>query len=212
VVPRIRIALSGTEPASGTCALVAPGGVVIAQPSTVAAVRYWRVSALVDHTPTDRLGAGIILVGRVLGLGAQPDWGWSDDMTPAVARTRDDYGTARTRVLGPPRTRWGWSWGDGLLLEQLRQSIDQDFYGGAGGAPLVAVEDVWWQLRGALQTHQGLPVVALRRMPADGVSLTDPTLWLYGDLSGSVAARGQMGEEGLDETIRLETLTIEGQS
>lgn len=209
VVPVITVDLDGAAPsATGTCNLVWPCGVVVAQPSSAVQGATWRVRALADTVPGAALGAGVVLVGSVTALGGSPDWGWSDDTLPAVARSWSPYGTPRQREVGPVYRRWSWGWGDPLLLESLRQSVDQAYLARPTGLPLVAAEDVWWQLRAALQTHQALPVVALRRIPADGVTITDPTLWLYGVLEGSVGARGLAGEEGIDETIRLETITV----
>jgi hypothetical protein len=209
VVPRIHIELTGGEPSSGTCTLVCPGGYVVAHPSTVLSARYWRVRAVAQDTVTGQIGAGTIFVGRLHGLGAEPDWGWSDDLSPTVRRSRSPYGTPRTRALGPPGRTWSWSWGDGLSLSAIREDPDADYYGRPGRLPLVAADDVWWQLRGALETHQALPVLALRTVGADGVSVTDRTLWLYGETVSSVAARGMRGQEGYDEWLRLESLTIE---
>ena len=194
--------------------IVAPGGVMVVSPSTTISARYWRIRFPSSQTcPGDVFEAGVAWLGRLVPFGAAPDWTWTDTTTPNVSRSISPYGTARARRVGPPGRAWTMSWGEGASLRALRSAVaaDIDGVGVSGGQGIAAAEDAWWVLRGAVETHQALPVVALRSVPADGVTVTDPTLWLYGYLEGSAAARGVVGTEGIDELIRLESITVRGQ-
>lgn len=209
-LPVFRIELQGGEVTPGSCTIVAPGGVMLWDPGVWRTSRYWRLTLLSDVTPSGYLGAGLLLVGGVLGLGAVPDWTWTEDATPAVAVTRSPYGTPRAREVGPTRRRWSVSWGAGINLSDIREAYEEGYYSLGSGAPVAGADDVWFQLLEAFRTHAAKPVVLIKgRLPASGVTLTDRTRWLYGLLSGSVAIRGMMGEEGQDELIRVEALTVE---
>jgi hypothetical protein len=207
VPPTIRIEIEGAEPGSGTCTIVAPGGVAVAHATAPSSAQLWRVRVAPQVTPGGVGGAGVVLVGAVRPLGAAPDWGWSEDVAAAIQRARSPYGTPRTRKLGPARRRWAWSWGDGTSLTVLRGTTEADYYARSGAIGGVHQDDAWWQLRAAVESHGHLPVVALRRIP-DG-SISDPTLWCYGELASGLGARGMRGTEGADEWVRLENLAIE---
>ncbi|MHC4870157.1 MAG: hypothetical protein ACYTE2_10845, partial [Planctomycetota bacterium] len=197
VVPWIRVDDAAAIPATGTVNIVCPGGVMVASPA--------------QGGPGDVFEAGTAWIGRLLPMGAVPDWTWTDTSESNVSRRMDSYGTARARELGPVRRSWSWSWADGgadLFPLRDADAANLDAVKVPGGRGIVAGEDVWMSLRGALQTHQALPVAALRKVPADGITITDPTLWLYGYLDGSVSARGIVGTEGEDEVVRIESITI----
>jgi hypothetical protein len=185
---------------------------MVASPAATVSARYWRLRFVGGQGgPGDVFEAGTAWIGRLLPMGAVPDWTWTDTSEPNVSRRMDSYGTARARELGPVRRSWSWSWADGgadLFPLRDADAANLDAVGVPGGRGIVAGEDVWMSLRGALQTHQALPVAALRKVPADGITITDPTLWLYGYLDGSVSARGVVGTEGEDEVVRIESITI----
>jgi hypothetical protein len=208
--PWIRVEDATGLGSSGTCAIVAPGGVMLVYASSSVSARYWRVRFPAQDCPDDVLEAGTIWAGRVVVPGAPPDWTWTDDEEPNVQRATSPYGTSRAREIGPTRRTWTWGWADGGTdLYPLRAaSASMDFVGPSGGRPMTAAEDVWWTLRDVLRSHQARPVCALRTVPASGTTITDPTLWLYGYLDGSVAARGVVGTEGEDELVRVSSLSI----
>jgi hypothetical protein len=212
VQPWIRLASTAGVSTTGEVTIVAPGGIMVTSSATTVQARYWRIRIPAQPTPDDVFEIGTILVGRMETVGATPDWAWTDETSMNVTRRSSPYGTSRARTLGPVGRSWSWSWADGQLLEMLReQAIASDYVKMTSGKALVHVEDVWWQLRSMLKTHQGLPVGALRVVPAVGETITDPSLWLYGYLEGSVAARGVIGQEGIDEMIRVDSLTVREQ-
>lgn len=212
IVPWVRLEDASSLPSTGTMTLVAPGGVLVLSPSVVQAQRYWRIRIPAQDCPDDRYEIGTAWIGRLLPMAAAPDWGWTDETEPTVQRSTDRYGTTRTQALGPPRRTWTWGWGDGVMPGRLRLGSDVDGVGLSGGLQLVGAEDVWWSLRDALHTHQDLPVCGLRTVPASGSTVTDPTQWLYGYLDGSLSVRGAIADEGAETLLRVDALTIRGQS
>lgn len=209
VRPTILLA-SAPSSATGDLRLCAPSGVAVAGLTSRTTARYWRVRVdNADASPGDQSGAGVIFVGRVLAFGAEPDWGWTEDDVPNVERANSPAGVPRQRALSLPLRRWGMSWSSGVLAWPIREGEDADYWSlDASHLPLVAVEDLRGVLRGALQTHQALPVIAVAGL-ADG-TVTDPTLWVYGVLgTGGVGVRGVSGVEGEDEVYRVETLTVQ---
>jgi len=212
VTPWVRLEDASGLSSTGTVTLVAPGGVMVLSPGTVQAHRYWRVRVPAQDAPDDQYEIGTAWIGHVLPMASPPDWGWRDEHEPAVQRSTDRYGTTRAQALGPVRRTWAWGWGDGVMPGRLRLGSDVDGVGLLGGPQIVGAEDVWWSLRDALETHQALPVCGLRTVPASGDTITDPTQWLYGYLDGGLSVRGAIADEGAETLIRVDTLTIRGQS
>ena len=211
IAPWVRLEDASSLPSSGTVALVAPGGAMVLSPATVQAHRYWRIRVPAQDVPDDQYELGTAWIGRLLPMGAPPDWSWTEEHEPAVQRSTDRYGTTRQQALGPPRRTWTWGWGDGVMPGRMRLGTDVNGVGLTGGLQIVGEEDVWWSLRDALQTHQALPVCGLRTVPASGSTVTDPTQWLYGYLDGSLSVRGAIADEGAETLLRVDALTIRGQ-
>ena len=73
-------------------------------------------------------------------------------------------------------------------------------------------EDLGMQVRGILEVVKGgeVPVVAISQIPDDGVTLTDPTLYLYGHLLASLRMTQSAGDMGSTEVIRVDSITVRG--
>jgi hypothetical protein len=217
--PEVRIQIEdadGSEDSSGTGAIVPPRGLAVGHPGQFIVARRWRVRIPASQIVANPYyEAGVIYPVALRTLGAAPDWGWSHETVPNAETSRNRYGTTRTTKLGPPVTSWSFGWADGVDLSSLRvdTSADADYLGHANGyAPGgTAAEDVPWLLRGLLElTDSGaVPVVALATLPDDS-TVTDPTLFLYGRLTGSVRSDHMVGAEGEDEAVRVAAITIEG--
>jgi hypothetical protein len=52
--------------------------------------------------------------------------------------------------------------------------------------------------------------VAIAQIPEDGVTLTDPTLYLYGHLLASLRLTQSAGDMGSTEIIRVDSISIRG--
>jgi hypothetical protein len=220
-VQRCRIRLDGDTSATdnaGTCDIIAPSGVLVAYPSAAITPRYWRVRAAASQvTPGDVYRAGLIIPGRVVGLGADPGWDYSQRMELSRRVNRLQDGTPEIEELGPPRRVWSYGWTDGLVVRNLRGKANggdwADYVATSAGLAIGTAEDpaysLWGLLEHALESGS-TPCVLLSSLPASTASITDPSLWHYGVLvSDSLGIVGVVGDEGVSEVVRLDSVTFE---
>jgi hypothetical protein len=122
-------------------------------------------------------------------------------------------GTLYATDRGPPRRELTIAWQDGADLSALRRTATPPYLSAAAGTPgLAADQDVWHQLAGLVAASRStLPVVALAEVPPTTATIVHPDLWLYGTLQGRVQANNVQGNEGRDEVVRVESLTIREQ-
>jgi hypothetical protein len=216
-VEQVRIRLEGvdgTEDATGTADLYHHSGVVVGYPSIDPARRHYRLT--VEPIATDDGQghiAGILAVGRVVGVGAEPGWTWTrrTDPTRTVSRALD--GSPSVREDGAPREVWAYGWQEGLMWQDYRLAASPGVAVGAtGGRPIGTKMDAV-KLEALIEhvSRSGeVPLVVLPRLPADGVTVTDPTMWLYGaPMADASQVSGVMGTEGLDEGVRYDGITVE---
>ena len=177
--------------------------------------RYVRVRAAGLQVVPQVYQAGVIAIGRVVGVGASPGWGWRREveLTRQVSRRTDQL--LDVRSAGPPRTTLTYEWPEGVLLRELR-SISGGLAGDIAygtGEQIGSAEDAGTIVTNLIsgQLDQGrVPCIALPRVPALGATITDPTLWLYGRiLSDSHGITGILGTEGTDEVVRVDGLSME---
>lgn len=210
---RIFLEVEGDEPAAGVCAVLWPSGVLVVHRTSLTTSERWRVRIPANQPTLDsRYEAGLLHPCAIRGLGAPPDWGWSREAAPNVAVSTSRRGTPRASQLGPVLDRWTWGWPEGVPLDRHRLGTDLDYVGGPTGQPLATLNDVPWALRGYLEESAAgaRPVVALASLPASGTTITDRTLWLYGLLEGAVRQGHVLGDDGVDELVRVETITVRG--
>jgi hypothetical protein len=220
-VQRVRIRLegdaSGTDTAS-TGDIIAPSGVLVAYPASQVVARYWRVKAAASQvTPGGVYRAGLILPGRVVGLGAEPGWDYSHRMELSRRVNRLQDGTPEIEELAPPRRVWSYGWTDGLVVRDLRAKANggdwADYVATSAGLPIGTAEDpaysLWGLLEHALESGS-TPCVLLSALPSSTASITDPSLWHYGVLmSEALGVVGVVGDEGVSEVVRLDSVTFE---
>lgn len=214
---RLRLALTGGEPSSGTCTLVAPSGVLVYYPTTAQVRRRWRVRVVAQDCPHDGFRAGVLSVCQVHALGSPTDWGWSRERSPQSIVRRSRSGTSRAVRTGRALRTYtaGWATG-GVSLQGLAESDPGASYVSISGAhlPLVAAEDVPRKLEGLLEAcgSGATPVVWLPRLPVpasgNAVTVTEPGAWLYGRWITSARSDHEVGGErsGVE---RPATITIE---
>lgn len=212
VVPVFRIDSPGSVPASGTMRIVHHSGVLVLSDYTPASVRYWRFRIPVQDTADGYFEIGSLGLAATVAMGKRWGQGFTYAVEPIVSSSDSANGTRRLEERGTPRRRLTMSWQHGTSLDQLRSDpsgVDH-ISAGASTPALAGRNDVLWQLE-ALQSRAKsgqLPVLALPAIPSLTSTLTDPSLYLFGVLEGTVQASHVLGDEGSDEFLRIESLTI----
>lgn len=208
-VQQVRIELEGvdgTEASSGTAgALVAPGGILVAYPSVDLPTRFLRLTVASGQATPDVYRAGIAGIGRIVGVGGQPGWGWSRATSFARSYSTASDGVPSARELGAPSSLLGYSWEDGALLGKMRLlSQVPDYVAASGGAPIGTVEDHGLSLaewaEHKMRSGQ-IPTVVLPFLPGTTSTILDPSLFVYGRLAGEMAVTGMLGTEGQTEIV-----------
>lgn len=214
IQPRIVLGgIDGTEFSSQYCQIYAPSGVLVVHFATRTTARYWRVRIPAQVTPDAYYTAGVISLMRLVAWGAESSWGQGQQTDSNLLESSDLWGTSRIVQQGPQKTTWDLGWSDQTNHLQLRSSDrDTDYMAATGGLPLAGHEDLGMQVRGILEAVKGgeVPVVAIAQIPEDGVTLTDPTLYLYGHLLASLRLTQSAGDMGSTEIIRVDSISIRG--
>ena len=224
VTPHFRLTgATGTEDATGTVdAIVAHSGALVV-PLGDAALTYarYRIRIVAADNPTaeGHFQIGSLFLGAVTVTGRQWGRGWSRAMIPRTTTRTSTAGTIRRKREGRSARRWVMSWQDGQDLSRLRQEASPDYLAADPSwplpsptrPPLAALDDVWTQLEGVIIQTRGtsLPVVGLADIPTAPTTITDPTLWILGLLTGTIQANNVLGTEGGSEMMRVESVTIE---
>lgn len=206
--------LTGVEFASNSGDLVHHSGFVVAYPSADTARQFLRVRiASGANVPGGYYEAGLVGVGRVLAA-PTPAWDYSV-VTELSRRTRRNAeGGLEVVQTGPPRKVVEYRWPHGVSLQELRQlSEAPDYYAASGGVPIGSESDVFSSPLGVIE-HQmrsgEVPAVVVPRLPAAGVTITDPSLFYYGRLlSDAVGLSNVVGTEGVSEVLRVDSLAFE---
>jgi len=214
IQPRVTLeGIDGTEFSSQYCQIYSPSGVLVVHFSARTTARYWRVRVPVQPVVEGYYTAGVIGLYRLVAWGAESSWGQGQTTDSNLLESTDRFGTSRIVQQGPQRTTWDLGWSDQTNHLQLRSSaLDTDYMQPTGGLPLAGHEDLGMQVRGILDAVKGgeLPVVAIAQIPDTGVTLTDPTLYLYGHLLASLRLTQSAGDMGSTEIIRVDSITVRG--
>lgn len=204
--------ITGAEATSGTdLQIYAPGGVMVAYPTATPYRRWARVrAAAAAVVPDSKYQAGIIAVGRVAGLGADPAWGWSSQRVTPARRVRTADGVPLVRQLGPQARIVTYSWPEYLAWQDLREGVD--YVAEAAGVAFGSGEDAaaLTELLAPLRAGE-VPVVLVPRLPTDAgdTTITERDLFVYGRANGDLTVTGKYGTEGEDEIVTAGTLTVE---
>jgi len=212
VVPTFRIDDPGSVPASGTMQLIHHSGVAVLSEYTPATTRFWRFRIPVQTTSDGYFEAGAIALGAAIVPGKRWAEGFTMAVEPIVASSDSQSGTRRLEERGEPRRRLTVSWAHGSKLDRLRSApaTVETLSAGASTPVLAGRDDVVWQLE-ALQKRSKsgqLPLVVLPKIPATYTTITDPSLYLFGVLEGTVQSAQVVGDEGVSEYVRIESLTV----
>lgn len=195
--------------------LCAPSGLVIGRTGQLAPTRHRvRISGS-QPSPYGEYRAGVIAIGRVVGLGADPTWSYRhvSELTREVTRRTDEV--MDVRVRGPRRRTMTYDWSDGAFVRDLQSLSNGDVEAVAyPGTPAIGTgEDVHTTITELIvrRMQQGrVPCVVVPRLPQLGVTVTDPTQWLYGRVrSDTHGLTGIAGTEGRDALVRVDSITVE---
>lgn len=212
VVPVFRIKDPGSVPASGTMTLIHHSGVCVLSAYTPAPVRFWRFRILAQDTPDGFFTAGTIALGAAVVPGKRWAEGFTSAVEPIVASSDSASGTRRLEERGTPRRRLTLSWSHGSKLDRLRANPSGvDTISADTGRPVLAGrDDVIWQMEALQRRSQSgeVPLVVLPSIPAGTATITDPSLYLFGVLEGTLQAAHVVGDEGVSEYIRIEAMTV----
>tara|TARA_B100001094_G_scaffold275568_1_gene283189 strand:+ start:2018 stop:5179 length:3162 start_codon:yes stop_codon:yes gene_type:complete len=212
VVPVFRVDDSGSVPASGSATLIHHSGVCVLSQYAPAPARFWRFRIPVQDTSSGVFEAGTLAIGAAVVPGKRWAEGFTMASEPIVAASDSQSGTRRLEERGEPRRRLTFSWSHGVKLDRLRSApLTADTISAAAGLPVLAGRgDVLWQLE-ALQSRSKsgqIPIVAVPAIPATTSTITDPSLYLFGLMEGAIQAAHVLGDEGTDEYLRIESVTL----
>jgi hypothetical protein len=208
---RLTLGAVGTFPGSGSdLSIVAPSGLLIVYPTSAVLRRYVRIrAAAAAVVPDAKYTAGILAVGRVIGVGADPAWSWSSEHRVTVRRSRSSDGVSRARELGPPARRLSYAWPEYQDTRILREATD--YVATASGLPIGTGEDAA-TLPELLSTIESgaTPVVLVPRLPSSTSTLLDRGAFVYGRVaSDMLAVTGKVGTEGTDEVVTVGGLVVD---
>ena len=132
---------------------------------------------------------------------------------PNVERVADSSGTLTVRQKGPNRRVLSWSWDDGMIQKRYQGAAGASadhVSAGAGRTPLAMDQDVWRQMRAVTDRAKGGEelVVACLAIPSTNTTITDKTLYVAGFLDTGFQVAQVSGESGVDEFVRVETMTL----
>ena len=212
VVSRLRLKETASAAASGTIDIVSPNGIFLPTAFADAEFRYLRITINGSKTPDDYFEAGSIAVGACVVPGKRWARGWNLKTTPVVDSTTNSHGTKTIRQRGPNRRSVSFNWDDGAKVDRVRSGIGTaDYQSAASGTPALAGrDDVWFQLEGLLHRAKGgeLPVCVIQRVPDSASTITDPSMYVFGTMDSALSINHVLGESGVGEFIRCETITV----
>lgn len=207
--------IDGTEPTSGTCDVIAPGGALLVPLSGVVDYRRVQLRIPAQDTAEGYFELGNLILGSVLVPGRQWSRGYSWRISPRVTLEEDDRGVVWPDRRGPEVRELTVSWQDAGDLSRIRRGPAAPHVSAYPGGPGIAArQDVHWQLEAMLRLTRGgsLPVVALPDCSGGSARMVlDQDMWLYGLAQGRPQANHVLGSDGISEVFRNESITIREQ-
>lgn len=210
--PRVRIDNAATAAASGALHLVSGSGLHIEYLTAEQLHRRWRIRIPAQLCPDSYFEAGVLAVGEFVPFGQEFGWGWSAEREGTYEAETDRRGTEVRTQTGDHRGSWFLAWPEGVPEVDVHGSTAGDVRATATGLPLALKGSTRFQLLDALERTQGqtIPVIAVAAAPTASATITDPTAFLYGYLTSSVAWAAAQGREGRNLVGRGETVEVRG--
>lgn len=156
---------------------------------------------------------GTLLIGSFQPFGQQWSLQSSQTVTPNIESSTNQAGTSSVRKVGELQRSWNITWADGMDQTGLYNNTENYFaddYGNIIGTH----RDVGNQLIGIYEDIDSgeIPVVLLSKVSPtmDTQVITDPTTFLYGRMTSPITKEVVSGDEGIDQVIRVSSITIDG--
>ncbi|MBU6364779.1 MAG: glycoside hydrolase [Gemmatimonadetes bacterium] len=217
---KIRIADSGTAPASGTLAILRPAVTGIAWAATTE-YRYWRLrvaAQTMDAGSPGYLSIGAAVIGPLLAFGRQYSRGRTLATQHAQEITTLPSGHRSVRTLAPPRRAVEFAWAEGVDTTQAQADISAsgapDWIAGAASAEPLATRNAGDVIEGMARRQGGaaLPVVYLPDLTFldAGTTVGRRDQQVYGRIVTNTFSRvAALGAESRDEVQTVGTVRIE---
>ena len=177
--------------------------------------RHWRLRIPASEaTAQDYIKIGQLTFGRVHTFGMQYGRGWSVSVEPQTDLQTLRSGSTRARKLGPAlrQVEIGWTDGSDATQVQTASPVPDYISGSSSGVPLASRGDELRALAGQLAQQGGAasPVVFMPKvLRGTGTQqTTDRELMLYGRIESPASRSNVVGDEGVSELDRGDTITI----
>ena len=170
---------------------------------------------LAKSSTTDAVQAGVIKIGKVVGLGTRYDWGRTIDLDlggAEIAEARDR--TRRAIASAPPRRTASIAWADTAIDQTaVDRDGDPDYLLGGAGQAIAGAQSTAYTVEGVAREIEGAttPIVYLPSVPAGGPLqvVNRRHQLLYGRVTSDISIESVLGEEDDSELVRIATMTIE---
>lgn len=215
--------IDGTEATAGSAGSVWSKEVCIVVPTTGLG-RYDALKLSVPGQPTyeGQLQIGVAVLGHVVVMGHQYDWGRALEWLPRAELVETRSGGRVGVGLGPTRRAVEVNWAGGVDSSDItRDYADPDYIVGYTGGPAVAAPaDTPYTLGGLVELLEGstLPVVYLPSFPMQAssgsvITITNRALMLYARvMAETLRVESVLGEEwgaSKGEVFRVATVRLE---
>ncbi len=190
--------ITGAEPVNGTGLLNHSAGLLIVHQAAPVYATKWRVRIPGSlDVPDDFYEAAIIAPMYFIPTGQQWSNGYSVDGNVARASVTDRNNTEYRQGRGGVKRLWTLPYADGFGAKNLVTNFeDPDFLAPDTGLALIAASDVFPLLLGLLKETDGhVPIVAVRKAPASGVTIHGVDDYLYGYLDGPAGFDNTAGDD-----------------
>ncbi|NRA03979.1 MAG: hypothetical protein HRU00_15375, partial [Myxococcales bacterium] len=211
--PNCRVELVGGEGIIGTVDLCLPRGVLLyIYPGAAPADfdRFWRIRIPANQiTPDAYYQIGVATVGAYSIYGKRTSSGWSDEKRPNVLTETTRNGTLRQRQQGKLARQWTLGWSDGVSMADMR-TVDPDYVTGGADQPRGLRADVPWLMHGVLEELKSGQVPCIAVQVGSGAQMiTDRTAYLYGLITSTLQTNHVSGDDGRNEFVRVDTITVD---
>ncbi len=200
-----------SEGTSGSLDIWARNGVVFVHPTTTNHYRRYRLNIPAQANADGYFEIGTLIIGSLYVPGQQHTWNSTASYGSNASMSESSDGVTRVRERGPVRRTWTWDWSDAVDISRIRDTANPDYItpdSMSYSDGVATYQDAPFKIAALLKKCKSgqIPVVAVASIPTlastTSVTQTDPTLFLYGRVSGDISLEMVIGNEGVDEVLR----------